>query len=51
MKAEKALTFQKAKSDLAQDVQVIVRALTINTSDMVKGKLRSSLQQCDHKPM
>lgn len=50
MKEEKALTFQKAKSDLAQDVQVIVRALTVNTSDMLKGKLRSSLKQCDQKP-
>lgn len=50
MKEKKALTFQKAKSDLAQDVQVIVRALTVNTSNMLKGKLRSSLKQCDNKP-
>lgn len=39
------MTFQKAKPDLAQDVQVIVRALTVNTSSMLKGKLRSSLKQ------
>ena len=51
MKEEKAMTFQKAKSDLAQDVQVIVRALTVNTSNMLKGKFRSSLKQCDNKPM
>lgn len=51
MKEEKVMTFQKAKPDLAQDVQVIVRALTVNTSSMLKGKLRSSLKQCDNKPI
>lgn len=48
MKEEKALTFQKAESDLAQDVQG--RALTVNTSNTLKGELRSSLKQCDGKP-
>lgn len=47
---EMELTFEKAKSDLAQDVQFIVRALTVNTSDMLKDKLRSTLKQCENQP-
>lgn len=43
------LTFEKAKSDLAQDVQFIVSALTVNTSNMLKDKLRSSLKQCENQ--
>lgn len=46
MKVEKTPTSQKAKSDPAQGVQVTVRALTVNTSNRLKGKLRSSLKQC-----
>lgn len=47
---EMELTFEKAKSDLAQDVQFIVRALAVNTSDMLKDKLRSSLKQRENQP-
>jgi len=49
MKRDKVPTFQKAKSNLAQGIHVIVRALTVNTSSMLKGKLRPSLKQCSDK--
>lgn len=50
MKVEKIPTSQKAKSDLAQGVQVTIRALSVNTSNRLKGKLRSALQHCGFKP-
>lgn len=49
MKEEKTPTSQKAKSDPAQGVQVTIRALTVNTSNGLKDKLRSSVKQCDFK--
>lgn len=45
MKEEKTPTLPKAKSDPAQGVQATVRAFTVNTSNRLKGKLRSSLKQ------
>lgn len=44
MKEERTSTSQKAKSDPAQGVQVTVRALTVNTSNGLKDKLRSSVK-------